>query len=501
MPVGLLAAGEPTGELTTFGVVLGAVALAAMAAVLSNRLSDLIRVPAPALFLFAAAAASDLFPRLGTLAIGTVREIVTVALILVLFSGGMEIGWRRLRPALVPVLSIGVLGTVFTAVALAAAAHLLFDFAWLPALLLGTALAPTDPAAVFSVLGRREVVGRAGTILEGESGANDPVGIALMLSLLAAGTASGWSAVGTGLREFVLQLGIGGVVGLLGGRVLLLLMRRVSLPSEGLYPLQVLFGGAAVYGLATLAHGSGFLAVFLAGILIGDARAPFKLEIERFHGALASLGEIVAFTVLGLGVSLRGLHEQRALLVGLVLAVLLALLIRPLLVGGLLTVVRLRWGERIFIAWSGLKGAVPILLATFILTADVPEQVRLFDVVFVVVAFSVVVQGGLVPTVARLCGVRMRSHPLQPFAVGLRVSDEPRAVRRLRVADGSAVVGRTVRELSRDEGIWVNLVSRGGQQLGVQADTTLAAGDEVLVTTHNAEDHDRTTALFDAPPD
>jgi potassium/hydrogen antiporter len=179
---------------------------------------------------------------------------------------------------------------------LAVLAHGLFGLDWRAALLVGTALAPTDPAVVFSVLGRREVAGRSGTILEGESGANDPVGIALLASLLTAGPAAGLDAAASVAAEFLLQLAVGAAVGVAGGALLVGFMRRVPLPSEGLYPLRVLAGVLVIYGTATVAHGSGFLAVFVAGILAGDARAPYKGEIERFHGALASLAEIVAFS-------------------------------------------------------------------------------------------------------------------------------------------------------------------------------------------------------------
>jgi len=249
------------------------------------------------------------------------------------------------------------------------------------------------------VLGRREVAGRSGTILEGEAGANDPVGIALMASLLTAGPALGLGAVG-GIADELLQLAVGGVVGVAGGALLVRFMRRVPLPSEGLYPLRVLAGGLVIYGAATVAHGSGFLAVFIAGILLGDARAPYKGEVERFHGALASLAEIVAFLVLGLTVGLHTLPHAGGLWIGLGLAVLLTLVVRPLLVGLLLVPVRLAWGERLFVLWAGLKGAVPILLGSFLLTTGVPDASRLYAVIVVVVAFSVIVQGGLVPTVA-----------------------------------------------------------------------------------------------------
>jgi potassium/hydrogen antiporter len=349
-------------DVEHFALLVLVVGVAITGAVLSNRISERIRIPAPAIFLVAAAVASDIVPALGELSVTTVQRVVSLALVVILFDGGMHIGWRRFRTAAGPVVWVGVAGTFVTAAALATLAHTLFDLDWRSALLVGTALAPTDPAVVFSVLGRREVAGRSGTILEGESGANDPVGIALMASLLTAGPAAGLDAAGSIAAEFLLQLAVGAAVGVMGGALLVELMRRLPLPSEGLYPLRVLAGVLVIYGAATVAHGSGFLAVFIAGILVGDARAPYKGEIERFHAALASLAEIVAFLILGLTVGLHTLPDSGALGIGLILAGLLTLVVRPLLVGLLLLPVRLAWGERLFVLWAGLKGAVPILL-------------------------------------------------------------------------------------------------------------------------------------------
>jgi len=322
--------GSAVADVVPFGLVIVVISVAGLLAVVSSRVSERIRVPAPAIFLVAAAVASDVVPALGRVPVVTVQRVVTVMLILLLFDGGMHIGWRRFRTAAGPVLWIGVVGTAVTAVGVAVLAHGVFGFGWRAGLLLGVALAPTDPAVVFSVLGRREVAGRSGTLLEGESGANDPVGIAAMAALLAAGAAGGWHVVATGVGEFALQMVVGAVVGVGGGYLLSVAMRR-PLPSGALYPLRTLLGAGAIYGVATLARGSGFLAVFIAGILLGDIRAPYKAEIERFHSSLASLAEIVAFAMLGLTVSLTRLVDGDAWLTGLALAVLLAFVVRPVL--------------------------------------------------------------------------------------------------------------------------------------------------------------------------
>jgi cell volume regulation protein A len=468
-------------DLEPFGLALLVAAMVVSLALLSNRISGRLRIPAPAIFMLAAAAASDLIPALQKIAIVTVEQIVTVALIVILFDGGMHIGTRKLRVALGTVLTVGVLGTFLTTGAMALLAHALFGFSWPLALLLGTALAPTDPAVVFSVLGNQEISGRAGVIIEGESGANDPVGIALLVSLLTAGSGSGWHQFGTVLGEFALQMLIGAAVGLAGGQLLSLAMRRLQLPSEGLYPLRTLAIAIGLYGAATVAHGSGFLAVFIAGIMIGDIAAPFKREIERFHTSLASLAEIVAFVVLGLTVSLTDLVTTKAWLIGLILALLLAFVVRPLLVGPLLLATRLRAGERVFVLWAGLKGAVPILLGTYILAAGSTQDLLVYEIIFMVVAFSVIVQGGLVPTVARWCGVSMERVEPRPWSLGIRLRDQPEGARRYQVIADAPADGRSVRELHLDDDIWISLIVRNGRPLPVRADTALRAGDEVLV--------------------
>jgi cell volume regulation protein A len=476
-------------DAETYGLILLVIGLAGAVAVLSNRLSGAVRIPAPALFLVGAAVASDLVPRLGDLKITTVERIVTVALAVILLDGGMHIGRRRFRAVAGPVVWLGVAGTLVTAAAVAAIAHLLFGLDWLPALLLGTAVAPTDPAVVFSVLGQREVAGRAGTLLEGESGANDPVGIALMAALLATGGSGGGSADGGGggafahgLGVFALQMVVGAAVGIVGAVGLLAAMRRLPLPSEGLYPLRVLALALVIYGAAAVAHGSGFLAVFVAGIVIGDEAAPYKREITRFFGALSSLAEIVAFVVLGLTVQLSTLADSNAWVVGLVLAAALAFVVRPVLVGLVLLPIRLSRGERVFVLWSGLKGAVPILLGTFILGATgIEDKVKLYDVIFVVVLFSVVVQGGLVPWVARRCGVPMRDTPLEPWALGVRLRDEPTGVRQYQVTAGSPADGTAVEDLAPGQDLWIALAVRDGTLLQIRGDTLLRPGDEVIV--------------------
>ncbi len=465
-------------ETVVFGLAVLLAALGLIAAIAANALGSRIRIPAPALFLIVAATASDVFPVLAHVPLISDERIVTVALILILFDGGMHIGWRRFRESAAAITWVGIAGTAVTAAAVALLARWLLGVDWQAALLLGAALSPTDPAVVFSVLGKRDIEGRSGTILEGESGMNDPVGIALLAALLAAGTGAG--AVVAGVGDFLLQMVVGTAVGVAGGLLLGVLMRRVRLPNEALYGIRSLAFAALVYGVATVLHGSGFLAVFLTGILVGDTRAPYSQEVRRFSSGLSSLAEIVAFTVLGLSVSWSDVLQPEVLLPGLLMSALLILLIRPVLVGALLVPIRLQLGERAFILLAGLKGAVPILLGILIRDAHVPGGDRLASIIFIVVLVSVVVQGGSVPLLASWFRVPMRTVEQQPYVAGLRFNEEPQGMQHFVVSPGSPADGAAIGELSLGEGGWVSMVRRGGSAVRLTGRTRLEAGDEVL---------------------
>ncbi|HEY7432317.1 MAG TPA: cation:proton antiporter, partial [Streptosporangiaceae bacterium] len=223
------------------------------------------------------------------------------------------------------------------------------------------------------------------------------------------------------------------------------------------------------------------LAVFIAGILIGDERAPYKGEIAHFHSALASLAEIVAFVMLGLTIRLYTLPRAGAWLTGLALAALLAFVIRPLLVGVLLWPIRLRRSERVFVLWAGLKGAVPILLGAFIVGARVKGAPVIYEIIFAVVAFSVIVQGGTVPGLARRLKIPVRIIEPEPWSLGIRFQEEPEGLHRFLIAAGAAAAGTPIGDLPLPEGAWISFIVRDGHLVPGQAETILRAGDEVLI--------------------
>ena len=467
-------------EIVDFGAVVLIVAGGLFVAVATSKVGTWFPIPGPAIFLIVAAVASDVFPGL-IVSIETASRIGVVALIVILFEGGMDVGWRRFRRAWPEITILGVLGTFGTALVIALFAHAALDFSWTVAAVLGAALSPTDPAVMFSVLGRKEIRGRTGTTLLGESGVNDPVAISLMIGALELATddgASFWPAA----LEFVSEMAVGLALGVLGAIVLRESVRRIDLTNETLYPILALAFAGVLYGVTTLAHGSGFLAVFVAGVLFGDTRAPYKGEIERFHKSLASLAEIAVFAVLGLTISLGGFDENQIWLDGLLLAVLLAFVARPVVVGLLTLPMRFRWGERLFVMWGGLRGAVPIMLGTLALLEGVEDGERIYDIIFVVVAFSVLVQGTSIPYVAPRLGVPMRD------------SDPGGVVRRV-VSAGSSAAGRTLRDLPLGERTWVHAISRNGKLMPLGGDTVLEEGDDVELVL-DVSDIDRLDELF-----
>lgn len=468
-------------EIADFAVIILVVAAGLLGAVVVSKISSIVPIPGPAIFLVAAAVLSDVFAGLDVLSVEEASRIAVVALVIILFDGGMHIGWRRFRTSAVEITVLGIFGTFGTALLIALFAHWALGFSWTLAAVIGAALAPTDPAVMFSVLGKREIGGRSGTILEGESGFNDPVGISLMIGALEFAThddATFLPVAGEFAVEMVLGLGLG----LLGGVVLSEAMRRISLPSEPLYPIFALAFAGVLYGATTLVHGSGFLAVFAAGIVFGDDRAPYKGEVERFHMSLASIAEIGAFVALGLTISFDDLAADNAWLDGLLLALVLAFVARPLVVGLLVLPARLRWGERLFVMWGGLKGAVPILLGTLVLLEGVDSGTEIYGIVFVVVAFSVIVQGTSIPFVAPWLGV-----PMRPADAG--------GVYRVTVRESARASGTAIRDLPLSERTWVQSVARGGELVPARGRTVLLPGDEVELIL-DVSDVERLERLF-----
>src|SRR4051812_34180054 len=329
------------------------------------------------------------------------RRIGIIALALILFEGGLTSGLLEIRPVLVPALSLAVIGTIVTAVVTGLAAALLFDLSTLDGLLLGSVLAATDGAAIFALLRGSTLKRRLATTLEGESGFNDPVAVLLVLGFIEWLKHDSYG-IGDMAVLFVRQLGIGLAIGLVVGVASVWVLRRVQLATAGLYPVATLAVAALAFGGADALHGSGFLAVYLAGLALGTAGVPAQQTVTSFHQGLAWVGQVAMFVALGLLVFPS--HLDDVAFRGTVLALVLVFVSRPVAVAVSTLPMRFTWTERAVLAGAGLRGAVPVVLATFPVIEGVSGSTRLFDVVFFAVLLSTLIQGTTFEPVARWLG-------------------------------------------------------------------------------------------------
>lgn len=364
-----------------------------------------LRLPAPLAFLAIGVAVSSATGYRLDAAHGDILITAgSLALSVILFEGGFNGGWSRTRDALGPILSIGLAGTFLTAAAMAALGHWLLGLSWGTAALIGVALSPTDPATVFSVLGSCTLQGRTGEVLEGESGVNDPVGIALMLGTLDIVLhGAGGGAVLDVARTFAMELGIGVLGGLVVGLAGNWLLTHVPLPSYAVHATAAIAVAMLAFGLTAAVHGSGFLAAFVAGMAVGEEDIRLHSETEDTLSVVANLGETTMFLLLGLTITFEAFDDS--IVIELATFALLTFLVRPVLTHLLLAPTSLPRKHRSFIAWGGLRGAVPILLGFFVLVDDVPDDQLIYTVVFVAVTLSMLVQGTTLPAVGRRLGV------------------------------------------------------------------------------------------------
>jgi len=410
-------------------------------------------------------------------------RVGVLALALILFDGGLNTPLNAVRRAAGPAGVLATVGVAGTATLLAVGAHWL-GLGWGEALLLGAVVSSTDAAAVFAVLrgSGLQLKRRLGVTLEVESGINDPMAVILTTvltqNLLTPGRVIGWQIP----FEVAVQLAIGAIVGTAvgyGGRYLL---SRLQLSTGGLYPVMTMALGLVSFGLATLIHGSGFLAIYLAGLLLGNGPLPYRTGLLRVHDALAWLSQVGMFLILGLLVFPSRLLDVAP--AGLAIALLLGLVVRPLVVWLCLLPFGYPRHEVFYIGWVGLRGAVPIVLATFPVLAGAPGAARLFDVVFFIVVVNSVVQGGSVAWLTRKLGLQSKEPPA-PQAVLAIESRQPLQgeLMSFYIDPVLVVVGVPLEELPLPQGSAVALIIRGAQLVPPRPGTVLEAGDHVHIIT------------------
>jgi potassium/hydrogen antiporter len=336
------------------------------------------------------------------------RSIGIVGLIAILFEGGLTTSWSDLRPVIAPAAMLSTVGVAISAVVTAAAAHELFSFSWSKSLLLGAVVGSTDAAAVFATLRFTRLRRRLATLLAVESGANDPMAVALTLGLIAWVEHSDY-----GVDDFALllvrQFAFGLVVGIALGVIASRLLRRLPTDLAPFASVASIGTAALAYGVAASLDGSGFLAVYLVALWVGNTPMPLRRTIVIFHEGLAFLAQVVLFIVLGLLVFPSQLADVA--LSGLALTAVLLFAGRPLAVVAALTPFGYRLREQLFLSWAGLRGAVPIVLATFALSAEVSGSATIFNAVFFVVLVSTLAQGMTLEPFARRLGLATEEQP------------------------------------------------------------------------------------------
>lgn len=453
-----------------------------LVSVITSKLSE--RFGVPSLLVFVALGMLSGPEAFGLVAVvdpAVAQSVGVVALAYILFFGGVSTDWEDVRPIVAPGISLATIGVLLTALAMGAFARMVLGFSWLEGLLLGAIVSSTDAAAVFSILRSRNVAlrGSLRPLLELESGSNDPMAVFLTIGLLHLVEHPDTPPV-TLLPFFLVQMGVGGAVGFASGRLLAYVLNRIRLAHQGLYPVFTIGFVPFVYALVAGLGASGFLAVYVAGLALGERDFMQRGTIVRFHDGIAWLMQIAMFLALGL-LALPS-HVLASARPGALAAAFLILVARPL--SALVSLAPFRdftQGARLLVAWVGLRGAAPIVLATFPLLAGIDRAGTIFNIVFFAVIASVIVQGPSLPYAARFFGVSA------PFARLPRppLRYEPTADIRWRLIElqvlyGSPAIGRPVVELGLPHSCLLVLVGREARYVVPSGDTLLEPGDIVL---------------------
>ncbi|MCP3820378.1 potassium/proton antiporter [Streptomyces sp. A3M-1-3] len=398
------------------------------------------------------------------------------ALVVILAEGGLGTKWKEIRPALPAAAALSLVGVAVSVGVTAAGAHYLVGLEWRQALIIGAVVSSTDAAAVFSVLRKVPLPSRITGVLEAESGFNDAPVVILVVAFSTAGPVDEWYVL---VGKIALELAIGAAIGLAVGFLGAYGLRHVALPASGLYPIAVMAIAVVAYAAGAMAHGSGFIAVYLAAMVLGNAKLPHWPATRGFADGIGWIAQIGMFVLLGLLVTPHELVADfwPAVVVGLVLTV----MARPLSVFVSLLPFRLPWREQVLMSWAGLRGAVPIILATIPMVAEVEGSDRIFNIVFVLVVVYTLVQGPTLPWLARKLQLGDSD-----TAADLGVESAP--LERLRghllsvaIPEKSRMHGVEVSELRLPPGAAVTLVVRDGKSFVPAPTTVLRRGDELLV--------------------
>ncbi|MBV9917572.1 MAG: potassium/proton antiporter [Solirubrobacterales bacterium] len=451
-----------------------------VAGLVASLVADRVRVPSLVLFLgVGMLVGSD---GLGWITFGNYRlerTIGVISLALILFEGGLTSGLLHLRSVLRAAAVLATVGTAITAAIVGLAAAALFSFSTTQGLLLGAILSSTDGAAIFALLRGSTLSRKLARTLEGESGLNDPVAVLLVLGFIDVLIKPRYQASDMAVL-FVREIGIGLLIGLLTGAVAVYALRLARFATAGLYPVASLGVVAVAYGGADTLHGSGFLAVYLAGLMIGSATVPAERTIVTFHQGLGWVAQVAMFLSLGLLVFPRQLPSVAVK--GTVLALVLVFIARPVAVVISTLPFAYSWRERLILGWAGLRGAVPVVLATFPVIDHVPRSVEFFNIVFFAVLVSTIAQGSTFESLARRLRLTTNVPALpRPLTESGTIRSLGAEVLEYPIAPGDAIAGAHVRDLGLPRDAVVNVIVRDERAIPPRGSTQLRPGDELHV--------------------
>ena len=468
----------------TLEIIFLGISLLFLISIIANKFSERLGVPALLIFLVVGMLAGSEGP--GGIPFddpAIAQTIGVIALAYILFSGGLDTRWEQIQPVLWPGIALSTVGVVLTAVLLGAFAVLVLGLSPLTGFLLGAVVSSTDAAAVFSVLrmARARLPGNLRPFLEFESGSNDPMAVFLTTGIIALILTPGSSVLAL-VPMFVQQMVVGGLLGYGLGRFVVFLINRLKLESEGLYPVLSLAMVLLTYGLTATVGGNGFIAVYVAGLVMGNSIVVYKKSLIRFHDGIAWLMQIVMFLALGLLVFPSELVP--VIIPGVLTAFFLILVARPVAV--LLTLLpwKMPMNEKALVSWVGLRGAVPIILATYPLVAGVPDADMIFNVVFFIVLVSALVHGTSIPSVARWLGLAAPLQEMRKLSREFDVDpDTPSELIELVVPPDALAVGKQVVDLGLPKGALIILMQKGDERFVPGGSTVIEARDTLLLLT------------------
>lgn len=456
--------------------------------VISSKISDRFAIPVLLLFLAIGMFAGS--EGVGGLAFDDAqmaKSIGIVALIFIIFSGGFDTNWKETKSVMWPGVLLSTAGVLITAVITGCFAVYILKFSFLEGMLLGSIVSSTDAAAVFSILRSKRISLKSPLkpLLEFESGSNDPMAVFLTVGFISMLTVKGMSIAAL-IPRFILDMGMGAFIGYLMARFIIVLINRLKLEYEGLYPVIMISLVLLTYVIAVFLKGNGFLAVYIAGLMLGQAEFPNKKMIMKFHDGLAWLMQIVMFVTLGLLVFPS--HIVPLMGAGLLLTLLLMVIARPVSVFLCLLPFKMSIWKKTLIAWVGLRGSVPIILATFPFMAGVPQADIIFNVVFFVVFASVLIQGTSIPIVSKILKLdvplpQRRPYPIEFEKTGAIDAELTEAI----VPYDSEASGKRIGELHVPEKCLIMLISREDKFIIPSGSVVIEGGDVLLVLANAAD--------------